>query len=125
MARSATRHRSNLEREFHRRFTSLPYEANRLSYTVEHKYTPDFTLGPNLYVETKGLFSAADRSKHLRVREQHPEVKVLFIFQNPNLKLSKASKTTYADWCKQHGFAWLHFDRIQGHSVETLKALLK
>lgn len=125
MAQSATKHRSNLERDFHRRFTSLPYEANRLTYTVEHSYCPDFTLGPNLFVETKGLFTSADRSKHLHVKKQHPQVKVLFIFQNPRLRLAKGSKTTYADWCEKHGFKYLHINDIAGHTVESLLNILE
>jgi hypothetical protein len=117
------KYRSNLERDFNSRF-KLPFETQRLSYTVEHTYTPDFALGPNLFVETKGIFTSADRSKHLYIRKQHPDVRVLFIFQVPSMKLTKNSKTSYADWCDKHGFAWLSIKDINSHSVETLSVLL-
>lgn len=121
--RTTNKFKSGLEKQFYLRF-KLPYETNRLSYTVQHNYTPDFTLAPNLFVETKGLFTGADRNKHLYIRKQHPEVQVLFVFQNPNLKLSKGSRTTYANWCDQHGFKYLHINEIAGHSVETLLNIL-
>jgi hypothetical protein len=105
------RHRSNLERDFHRRFPALPYEAHRLAYQVTHHYTPDFQLAPNLFVETKGMFTATDRAKHLHIRRQHPDARVLLVFQNPRLRLSKASKTTYAQWCDAHNIAWLPIEK--------------
>lgn len=80
------------------------YETEKLEYIVSHKYNPDFKLAENVYLEAKGFFDAADRSKHLHIKKQHPEVKVYFIFMNPNLKLNRASKTTYADWCDKNGF---------------------
>lgn len=46
----------------------------------------------------------ADRQKHLLVQEQYPELDIRFIFSNPNAKIRKGSKTSYADWCNKHGF---------------------
>lgn len=123
MPSTKNKFKSGLERSFHKQIP-LPYEVNRLAYTVEHTYTPDFTLGPNLFVETKGLFAASDRGKHLFVKSQHPEVKVLFVFQNPHLRLSKKSTTTYAMWCDKHNFRWLHINSIAGHTSSSLRSLL-
>lgn len=36
------------------------------------------------------------------VIEQHPDKDIRFVFQNPNAKIAKGSKTTYADWCAKH-----------------------
>lgn len=57
-----------------------------------------------LIVETKGRFTAADRKKHLLIKEQHPDLDIRFLFQRSASRLSKKSKTTYADWCRKHGF---------------------
>jgi hypothetical protein len=69
-------------------------------------YTPDFVLANGIIIETKGRFITSDRQKHLMIKEQHPDLDIRFVFSNPNSKLYKGSKTTYADWCDKHGFKW-------------------
>lgn len=98
-----TTFKSGLERDFHRRY-KLPYETARLPYTVTHTYHPDWTVSETAFIETKGMFVGADRQKHLHIKKQHPHIKVLFVFQDPNRKLSKTSKTTYGAWCEMKGF---------------------
>lgn len=59
------------------------YEKHRIDYTsapVQHHYTPDFVLGNGIIVETKGLFSVADRQKHLLIQKQHPGLDIRFVF---------------------------------------------
>ncbi len=83
------------------------YEQHIIKYTkpeTHHKYHPDFKLPNGIFVETKGRFLTADRKKHLLIKAQHPELDIRFLFQNSNTRISKASKTTYADWCVKHGF---------------------
>lgn len=85
------------------------YEQHIIQYikpATKHKYHPDFKLPNNIYIETKGRFVAADRKKHLLIKEQCPELDIRFVFQNSKTKLSKASKTTYADWCIKNGFIY-------------------
>jgi hypothetical protein len=85
------------------------YEEKVVSYTVpesKHRYTPDFELPNGIIIETKGRFITADRKKHLLVKEQHPELDIRFVFSNPRAKISKTSKTTYADWCDKFGFKY-------------------
>ena len=81
-------------------------ENERIPYTdpKTHTYLPDFRLANGIYVECKGWFKAEDRKKHLLIKYQHPELDIRFIFSNPNSRLSKKSKTTYADWCVKNGF---------------------
>lgn len=117
------RYRSNLERTFNAKM-KLDYEVTALPYVVTHHYTPDFTLAPNKFVETKGLFVAQDRSKHRYIRYQHPQVRVLFVFQNPKRKLTKTSKTTYADWCDKNGFCWLSEGDALKYTPEQLLTYL-
>jgi len=81
------------------------YEKHKIPYIPKPKtYTPDFRLSNGIYVETKGRFLPSDRAKHLLVREQHPDLDIRFVFSNSRQKLSKKSKTTYADWCYKHNF---------------------
>lgn len=76
----------------------------------QRKYTPDFPIvlpsGKVMYIETKGRFVTADRQKHLWIKDQMPQLDIRFVFYNPNAKLYKGSKTTYADWCEKNGFKW-------------------
>lgn len=72
-------------------------------------YTPDFVLANGVIIETKGRFMAADRAKHLSIRKQYgTKYDIRFVFTNPKAKLSKASKTTYAEWCDKYKFLWAH-----------------
>lgn len=82
------------------------YETLRLPYTVQKVYTPDFVLPNGIIVEAKGFWESSDRTKHLAVRDAHPDLDIRFCFLNSNNKLSKRSKTTYADWCDKKGFLW-------------------
>jgi hypothetical protein len=84
------------------------YETTKIEYDVKEtrKYTPDFILPNGIIVETKGRFVAADRKKHLLIRSQHPFIDIRFVFSNSKQKISKGSKTTYADWCDKFGFKY-------------------
>jgi hypothetical protein len=104
--------RSKLEQDVAKRleFAGVPfkYENRKLVYKVEevHKYTPDFDLGNGILLEVKGYFRQTDRKKLLLVRAQNPEIDLRLVFQQANNKIHKTSKTTYADWCKKHGFIY-------------------
>lgn len=85
------------------------YETLTLKYerpARTAKYTPDFPLPNGIIIETKGRFVTADRQKHLLVKDQHPKADIRFVFSNPNQRISKTSKTTYAMWCDKHGFRY-------------------
>lgn len=83
------------------------YEDRVIEYLKPAKvarYTPDFVLENGIIVETKGRFLTADRQKHLLIKKQHPELDIRFVFSRSKERISKQSKTTYADWCTKHGF---------------------
>lgn len=88
------------------------FETERVAYQWPPRastYTPDFKLpckGGFFYLESKGRFTVQDRSKHLLIKEQCPDIEIRFVFSNANAKLYKGSKTTYAMWCDKHGFIW-------------------
>lgn len=82
------------------------YETMKIEYMKMSTYTPDFILPNGIIVETKGLWTSEDRTKHLLIREQHPELDVRLCFQNAQNKLRKGSKTTYAMWCEKKGLKY-------------------
>ncbi|CQJ56303.1 TPA: endonuclease I [Yersinia enterocolitica] len=81
------------------------YESNSYEYTVVKKYKPDFQLSNGILVETKGLWTSEDRTKHKLVREANSELDIRFLFQRDN-KLNKNSKTRYSDYCKKMGWKY-------------------
>lgn len=103
--------RSGLEEELalqiDRTEVVVKYEQEKLAYIKPARrttYNPDFRLKNGVIVEGKGLFTSADRVKHLLIKEQHPHEDIRFVFSRSTTPLSKGSPTTYADWCVKHGF---------------------
>tara|TARA_Y100001938_G_C8067744_1_gene421258 strand:- start:874 stop:1245 length:372 start_codon:yes stop_codon:yes gene_type:complete len=84
------------------------YEQHKFTYVPKDRtYTPDFYLPKfDMFIETKGQFVGSDRSKHKLIAEQYPDLDLRFVFQNDKVKLSKKSKTTYADWCNKNNFKY-------------------
>ena len=68
-------------------------------------YTPDFFLSTGIIIETKGRFTAADRRKHLAVREAHPKERIVMLFMSDN-KIHKNNTTRYSDWCMEHNIEY-------------------
>jgi len=91
---------------------SYEYENEKLSYTIEHTYTPDFCLPNYVFLEAKGYWDAADRRKILAVKRDNPDADIRMVFQSPYNTISKKSKTTYAQWCERHEIPWTHFHDI-------------
>ena len=91
---------------------SYQYESEKLSYTIEHNYTPDFVLPNYTYLEAKGYWSPEDRRKILNVKKSNPEIDLRMIFQAPYNTISKKSKTTYAKWCERHDIPWTSYHDI-------------
>ena len=87
----------------------VEYETEKVPYIIpasNHTYSPDFKLPNGIRVETKGRFVAADRKKHLLVKEQNPNMDIRFVFSNSKNKITKKSKTTYGDWCEKNGYKY-------------------
>ncbi|QIG74614.1 endonuclease I [Rhizobium phage RHph_I20] len=95
------------------------YETRKVYYLVPRRrasYTPDFVLPNGIILETKGIFDAEDRQKHLLIKDQHPDLDIRFVFSRSASTLTKVMKivdgqkirrenpTTYASWCQTHGF---------------------
>lgn len=95
---------------------SFQFEPYYIQYRVEQtrKYLPDFVLPNGIILEVKGRFTAADRQKQLLVRRSNIFEDIRIVFDNPNNKLYKGAKSTYADWCRKHGII---FCSAKDHSV--------
>jgi len=105
--------RSGLEDKISKQLTeagvAYEYETTKIQYVVPesvHKYTPDFVLPNGVIVETKGRFTLPDRKKHLLIQKQRPDLDIRFVFSNSKTKISKGSKTSYADWCNKNDFIY-------------------
>ena len=88
------------------------YEPGVIKYKVEEEknYTPDFRIKKKgneyMYIEYKGLLTIADRKKMKLVRIQNPLLDIRFVFERPQNKLYKGSKTTYGEWATKNGYKW-------------------
>ena len=91
---------------------SYEYETERLSYVIEHRYTPDFKLPNYKYLEVKGYWDAEDRRKILAVKKDNPDIDLRMVFQSPYNTISRKSKTTYAQWCEKLKIPWTSFNNI-------------
>ena len=114
--KKTSKFRSGLEEQVAKLLSGLgisyEYESEKLSYTIEHHYTPDFVLPNYIYLETKGYWSPADRRKILNVLKANPEIDLRMVFQSPYNKINKKSKTTYAMWCEKHDIPWTSYHNI-------------
>ena len=106
-------YRSGLEEDLaeslRARGVKYTYEETKIRYiqpATEHQYTADFELENGIIIESKGRFLVADRKKHLLIKRQQPHLDIRFVFSNSKQKISKASRTTYADWCNKNGFLY-------------------
>ena len=88
------------------------YESTKIPYQIQYNYTPDFLLPNGIYLETKGYWDAADRRKIKAVKTLHPEIDLRMVFQAPFNKISKRSKTSYAQYCDKLNIPWCSFTNI-------------
>ncbi len=113
-SKRTSKYRSGLEEQVADLLSNLgidyEYESTKISYTISHNYTPDFIL-PNKHVvlECKGYWDSDDRRKIKNVKKQNPDLDLRMVFQSPYNKISKKSKTTYAQYCEKLGIPWASF----------------
>jgi hypothetical protein len=90
-----------------RRRVKYEYEAATLVYQHEpQKYTPDFLLPKGLLIEYKGKMTNETRKKLLSIQRCNPDKRICLVFEKPNNKIRKGSKTTYWQWAEKNGFPW-------------------
>lgn len=100
-----------IEKTLKQTIKNLEYEPEAFTYVLERKYTPDFYIPDlDIYLEAKGLFTSADRTKMLNFKRQYPTIDIRLIFMQDNW-LSKKRKKRYSEWAKDNGFpysVWPH-----------------
>jgi hypothetical protein len=96
-----------------KKYPRVKYEPDKFKYTQpakERTYNPDFKTGARkIYIEAKGKLDLDTRQKMIWFRESNPDITIIFLFMNPDNKLTKKSKTTYGKWATDNGFLWLDF----------------
>ena len=114
--KKTSKFRSNLEKTIadllEQLGVSYLYESEKLTYTIQHHYSPDFILPNHVLLETKGYWDAKDRRKILAVKKDNPYLDLRMVFQSPYNKINKNSKTTYAKWCEKHDIPWMSYHNI-------------
>jgi hypothetical protein len=94
-------------------FSTVKYEPQRFKFIqpeVERTYIPDFKTGrSNIFIEAKGKLDLETRKKMVWFKDSNPTIRIIFLFMNPDNKITKRSKTTYAMWATDNGFEWLDF----------------
>ena len=93
-----TKFRSGLEEKVADLLSELgvtyEYESKKISYVIQHHYTPDFILPNHVILECKGYWDAADRRKIKTIKKDNPDIDLRMVFQAPYNTISKKSKTT-------------------------------
>lgn len=87
----------------------IPYEYETLTLEYQHepqKYTPDFILPNGVIIEYKGKMTNETRKKLLSIKRCNPDARICLVFEKPNNKIRKGSKTTYWQWAEKNGFPW-------------------
>lgn len=91
------------------------FHTVKLSYTIEHKYEPDFIVNVGdkiIYIEVKGYFQdRAETQKYNWIKKALSDVEELvFVFEKPDkpihfqAKRKDGSKMTHREWCIKQGF---------------------
>ena len=110
---SEKKRRSKLELKFEELLQEMEveygYEVTKIPYTIpesKHTYTVDWTTIDGILIETKGYLSDyAERKKYELIKQQHPNIDIRFVFDNPN-KLCGGTKMTHSKWAEKHNFKY-------------------
>ena len=114
---SKLKYKSDLEKRLHQgALKEYNYEPFSKGYVLVKKYTPDFVhpSNDNVWFESKGRFRTySECQKYVSIKETYPEVKLIFIFQNPLTKAYTQCKRrkdgTYmslGEWADTNGFQY-------------------
>lgn len=69
------------------------------------RYTPDFRIGKNIYIETKGYLKSTIRTAMEDFVKHHPNIDLRFVFAADNF-LTKSKAGRYSDWIKELGLPY-------------------
>lgn len=94
---------------------NTPFHSEKVPYSVEHKYNPDFIIDKGdtkFLVEVKGYFQdRAEMSKYKWIKKALPEgTYLVFVLEKPDKpihfqsKRGDGTKMTHEEWCQKEGF---------------------
>jgi hypothetical protein len=124
---------SNWEYELHSGILDgWEHHVDKVGYTVEHKYEPDFVRvinGKKILLEAKGRFwDSAEYSKYVWIAKALPDdIELVFLFANPNAPMPQAkvrkdgTKRSHAEWAEANSFRWFSEDSIPDDWINTKK----
>ena len=97
----------------------VKYHTDKVSYTSEHTYEPDFVYKHYL-IEAKGRFRTRDEAtKYIWIKRSLVFEELVFIFQNPKTPMPGAvrrkdgTKQSMAEWANKNGLKWYTKDTIK------------
>jgi hypothetical protein len=108
------------------------HHVDKVEYTVEHKYEPDFVRvinGKKILLEAKGRFwDSAEYSKYVWIAKALPDdIELVFLFANPNAPMPQAkvrkdgTKRSHAEWAEANSFRWFSEDSIPDDWINKKK----
>lgn len=117
---SERKRRSKLESKFEEILKEskieYEYETTKIPYIVpesNHNYIVDFSGSNGIQYEVKGWLSDhQERQKYILVKQQHPDLDLRFVFDNPN-KLCGGTKYSHAKWADKFGFRWCSIKDVE------------
>ena len=92
--KKTSKYRSGLEEKVADLLSELgvtyEYESKKISYVIQHHYTPDFILPNHVILECKGYWDAQDRRKIKTIVKDNPDIDLRMVFQAPYNTISSA-----------------------------------
>lgn len=93
---------------------SIEYETEKLPYTINHDYIPDFIItksdNTKMYIETKGngrAWTPQVMAKMIAVRAAHPGIDIRIIFYRDGEfgnRRKDGTRRKQSEWATQNGF---------------------
>ena len=87
---------------------NIPFSYENELWEYQHDpqtYKPDFSA-PEKTIECKGKLTKEVRKKLLAIIKCNPDRELCLVFERPDNKIARNSKTTYAVWAEKHGIPW-------------------
>lgn len=117
------RYDSKFEKKVDETFPDLEFHpSDRISYTVPHKYEPDFKIikDKTYFIESKGRFrTSTEASKYKYVRESLDSTQeIIFLFMKPNTPMPNAkkrkdgTKQTQEEWATKNNFRYFYIENF-------------
>ena len=113
--RNEFEHKIQLQiKELLKRGDTVEYEAEKIPYSIDHVYVPDFIItlksGRKIYIETKGngrAWTPQVMQKMLAVRAQNPDLDIRIVFYKDGefgQRRKDGSRQRQSDWATKHKF---------------------